>query len=451
MAGAASPSGSRPTSMLARLEGSARVLAAIKLANVGLTMLAGFAVTYVFVRVLPIDEFRAFLLLVAFGNFTISAEFGLTSIVYSRLRRFWLGSGGAGSAGDFRREELGVLAVALLALIGGATLAVGLVLALGVVRTGMPLLFVIFFLTSCLNVLLLLARRTLAAIDHNLLWEGLELGRRAASLLLLLAVLVGLDLLLSITLQLVLMLLVLGGAVLLLNRRLDLRPRHWLALRVGGGHVRRHYLRDFGASVALTVSEVLAYNAPYFTIAVATREARAMLVFDFVFKMSRALSMTVRALIEAALPRLTSAFYEKRAARFRQLLRRALVIAGAAALAQGLVLIAAGKWLFAELFDGKAAIGSGELLLLLLLLLALSIVCVSVYLQAALGRFALLLRQSLPFLAGSLLSVPLALAVGGQGPFSGWFMAFYALTFCLAAALHALSLRRLLRTMEVAA
>ena len=80
-------------SRLARLEGSARILALVKLANVGLVLIWGFAVTFVFVRVLPIAEFQAFLLLVAFGNFTISAEFGLTSIIYARLRRHWLGRG----------------------------------------------------------------------------------------------------------------------------------------------------------------------------------------------------------------------------------------------------------------------------------------------------------------------------------------------------------------------
>jgi hypothetical protein len=72
---------------LARMEGSARILALVKLANVGLVLIWGFAVTFVFVRALPIAEFQAFLLLVAFGNFTISAEFGLTSIIYARLRQ----------------------------------------------------------------------------------------------------------------------------------------------------------------------------------------------------------------------------------------------------------------------------------------------------------------------------------------------------------------------------
>jgi hypothetical protein len=46
----------------------------------------------------------------------------------------------------------------------------------------------------------------------------------------------------------------------------------------------------------------------------------------------------------------------------------------------------------------------------------LSVMCVSVYLQGALGRFEALLRQSLPFLAASIASVPLALAIGNPVP-----------------------------------
>ena len=44
------------------MEESARFLALIKLANVGLTLIWGFAVTYVFVRALPLREFQAFLI-----------------------------------------------------------------------------------------------------------------------------------------------------------------------------------------------------------------------------------------------------------------------------------------------------------------------------------------------------------------------------------------------------
>lgn len=433
---------------LARMEGSARILALVKLANVGLVLIWGFAVTFVFVRVLPIAEFQAFLLLVAFGNFTISAEFGLTSIIYARLRQHWLGGGqsdGSGAAdGGFRLEEMGVLFLFLGLLVAGGTLILIAALAMGWLATGMPLLFLLFFLSACLNLPGLLAKRALAAVDGNFLWEGLDCARRVVTIGLLLAILAGLDPRLSVALQLVASIVVIGYAIAHVHRRLNMTHRHWLAFRVGGGHVRAYYLRDIGASAAFTVSDIIAYNAPYFTIAAMTSDARPMLVFDFFFKMSRSLSMLVRAMVEAALPRITRAFHAGDKARLRQLLLRALGAAMVFAVALAAVLLVAGDRLFAILFDGRAAVDRADIGLIILALAALTILCVSVYVQAALGRFSQLLARSLPFLAGSLASAPLALLLWPDR-FDLAFLALYALTLLGVAGLHLLSLRRLLR------
>jgi len=261
---------------------------------------------------------------------------------------------------------------------------------------------------------------------------------------LLLAILGGLDPRLSVALQLAVSMAVIGFAIGHVHRRLGMRRRHWLAVRVGGGHVRAHYLRDIGASAAFTLSDIIAYNAPYFTIAAATSDPRPMLVFDFFFKMARALSMLARALVEAALPRITRAYHAGEGARVRQLLARALGAALFFALAGSALLILIGGWLFDKLFDGRAAIDQADLGLTALALVALSVVCVSVYVQAALGRFAHLLQRSLPFLAGSLLSVPLAGALWPDR-FDLGFLGLYALTLMLAAGLHLVSLRRLVR------
>lgn len=427
-------------SLLARMEGSARILAGVKLANVALVLIWGFAVTYVFVRVLPLDEFRAFLLLVAFGNFTVSAEFGLTSILYARLRRNWL----KGADDDFRPEELGVLMLMLLALIALGGAAVGTALAGGWLATGMPLLFALFFLSACLNLPGLLAKRAMAAVDANLAWEGIDCARRVATISLLLAALGGLDITASVALQIAVTLAALALALAILHRRLAMTGRQWTAWHVGGGHVRSRYMRDIGLSAAFTLSEIVAYNGPYFLIALASDAARPLLLFDFFFKMSRALSMTVRALVEAALPRATRAWQAGDGARFRQIVGRALAGAGVMAAGAGAGLFLLGPWLFFELFDGKAEIGRGEIALIVVGLAALAVMCVSVYLQSALGRFGHLLVRSLPFLTASLLAAPLAAMVGGR--FDDVFLAFYALALVIAAVIHALSLRALVRS-----
>ena len=434
---------------LARLESSARILALVKLANVALVLVWGFAVTFVFVRILPLAEFKAFLLLVAFGNFTISAEFGLTSIIYARLRRYWLGENAPGDANDpdggFRKEEIGVIVLFLALLIATALLALAAALGLGWLRTGVPLLFFLFFLTACLNLPALLAKRALAAVDGNLLWELLDCVRRVVTIGLLAAMLFGFDPVLSVALQMAASFLVIGWAIAHVHRRLGMTRAHWLAFRSGGGHVRTYYLRDITASVLFTMSDIVAYNAPYFTIAAATSDPRPMLVFDFFFKMSRSLSMLVRAIVEAALPRVTRAFHAGESARFRQLLMR---VSGAAfafwAVTAGALLIL-GDRLFHLLFAGHAGISRIDLILIVLALAALTLVSISVYIQTALGRFRHLLGRSLPLLAGSLVSAPLAAAFA-PGRFEVAFLTLYALTMAFAGCLHILSLRRLART-----
>ncbi len=437
--------------LIAAGEKSAPVLTLAKLANVALSMLWGFAVTFVFVRALPGAEFQAFLLLVAFNNFTQSAELGLTNVIYARLRRWWLAHGGdvqgvQAEGGDFRREEIGVLFLFLGALILCAGMVVAGAILAGWIRTDLPGLFLIFFFASALNMLLLLAKRALAAVDRNLMWETVDFVRRLLGLGILLAVLAGFDLMASVALQLLLNIAAVATGLMLIQRQVGMKARQWWAWRAGGGHVRRTYLHDIGSSAALTLSEVAAYNSPYFLIAALSHDSTLLLLFDFVFKMIRAVATAIRATIEGALPRLTRYWFAGERDGFIRGLIRAAAIALGVAFCADLLLVAIGGRLFTMLFDGRAALTMVELAMLCALLLALGLICASVNVQGALGRFGPLLRQSLPFLAGSLASVPLAAWLAtrngtqGEGPA---FMMLYLAVFVGTAALHGVAMRRM--------
>jgi hypothetical protein len=426
--------------LAARLERRRSLLGLAKLANVGLAMVWGFAVTFVFVRLLPFDEFRVFLLLVAFANFTISAELGFSTVIYSRLRRAKLAS-----EGDFRSEELGVLLLFMLGIVGLGGLLIGAGLAGGAIRTAHPALFLAFYATAALNLVTLLARRALAALDHNLWWEALDFVRRVASLALLLAALIGFPILVSVLLQLALTLIVILIGLATVQRELAMPPSHWLAFHGGWAHVRGNYLADIARTGALTVSDIAAYNAPYFTIVAATHDPRPLLLFDFVFKMSRALSALVRALVETMLPDLTQHFHVGEASIFRAHLRRCLAFSLGTALALGLFLLMAGPAISSIMFDRRIVLDHVELATILVLLVALSLICVSVYLQNGLGRFAALVAPSFAFLCGSLLSVPGAIWLGGVtgAPFALRFAACYALVHVVLALVHGRMLQKL--------
>ncbi|MEZ5711349.1 MAG: hypothetical protein R3E11_01700 [Sphingobium sp.] len=435
--------------IIAAGERSTKVVTFAKLINVALVMLWGFAVTFVFVRAMPTNDFRVFLLLVAFNNFTISAEFGFTNVIYARLRRYWLhrtGMGEQDNDGDFRLEEVGVLFLFLCGLMICSSLLVALGIALGWIRTGFPAVLILFFLVSAFNVLLLLSKRALAALDRNLIWEAVDIARRLLALAALFAVLVGLSLLASVAIQLALNILCALFGMFLIHKRTGMRRRQWFAWRTGGRHVRDTYMRDIGSSAALTMSEVAAYNGPYFVIAAVSKDMALILLFDFCFKMIRAVATAIRATIEGALPRLTRHWFAGEMEAFGRALKRAGAMALGIALCAGLVLIAIGQRLFAFLYDGNSSFEMIEVLSLCVLLAVLSIMSVSVYLQGALGRFDKLLRCSLPFLAGSLLAAPLAAVLHAQltaQPIDHIFMAIYTLVFVAAALLHLASINRL--------
>jgi O-antigen/teichoic acid export membrane protein len=428
----------RLLALAARLERHRGLLGLAKLANVGLGMIWGFVVTFVFVRLLPLAEFRTFLLLVAFANFTISAELGFSTVIYSRMRRSHLSG-----EGTFRSEELGVLLLFMSGLIALGALAIALGLAGGLIRTGYPALFLAFYVTSALNMLAFLCRRALAALDHNLWWETLDNLRRLFCVAALFAALAGLPILLAVLAQLALSALAILLGLMTVQRELAMPPRHWWSLRAGAAHVRGHYLADIGRTSALTISDIAAYNAPYFTIAAATHDPRPLLLFDFVYKMSRALTALIRAMVETMLPDLTRHFVAGAQARFRARLLQLLGLALGMAVALSALLLLAGPLIADIMFDGKLRVEHIDMLWIVALIAGLAPICVSVYLHNGLGRFAALMAPSFVFLAGSLASVPAALWLGGD--FGLRFLACYALVHLAVAAGHGHMLRGLAR------
>jgi O-antigen/teichoic acid export membrane protein len=422
---------------IAGLEGQAKLLASAKLANVALGMVWGFVVTFVFVRLLPLEEFRAFLLLVAFANFTVSAEFGFSTIVYTRLRAHVLGRG----ASDFRVEELGVLLAFMVLVVAAGAMMIGVSLAAGWLETQRSGLFLSFYGVAALNLIALLAKRALAALDRNLWWEVLDFTRRISGIALLLLALAGLPLLTSVLLQLCIGLLGLVAGLVSVHRALGMAIGSWLALRVGSGHVRRTYLADMGRTMALTVSDVAAYNAPYFTIAAATPDPRPLLLFDFIFKMSRALSAVVRALTETMLPRLTRAGASHDQPALAQGLGRLVRLSLLASLALGGLILLTGPQLSAALFDGALVLSRTECAIIAILLFGLTLICVSVYARTGMGRFASLLTPSFLFVAGSLASVPVAMIL--PLPFGLGFAFVCLLVHLILGAWHGMMLRGL--------
>ena len=423
-----------------RLERRAGLLGLVKLGNVALAMLWGFVVTFVFVRLLPIEEFRTFLLLIAFANFTISAELGLSAIAYARLRRARVSG-----EGTFDPAEVVALLWLLIGLVLLGACLILLAMATGLLVTAHPVLFIAFYGVAAFNLLTLLARRALAAIDQNMWWEMLDGVRRVSGIALLFAALGPLSILASVFIQLAVAVAVLAVALATVHQVLGMRRGQWLAPRTGLAQVRAHYLPDFGRTAVLTLCDVGAYNAPYFTIAAVTPDPRPLLLFDLVFKLSRALSAAIRAVAEAVLPGLTRAAFQGDRKGVRAGIARCLGWSLATTMAAALALLVAGKLVAHIIFDGNLDLQDTEIHMVILLLFGLSLICVSVYLQWGLGRFGALQRPSLLLLTGSLLSVPLAVPLHQSlgWTFSAGFLALYAAVHVSLGLVHGGMLMRL--------
>jgi O-antigen/teichoic acid export membrane protein len=427
-----------------RLERHTGLLALMKLGNVALAMLWGFVVTFVFVRILPIEEFRSFLLLVAFANFTVSAELGLTAIAYARLRRARVGE----EVKAFDPSEVVALLWILTGLVALGAVLIVAAMATGWLNTAYPGLFLAFYVVAAFNLLTLLARRALAAIDHNLWWEALDSLRRLSGIILLFAALGPISIMASVLIQLVVAFVVLWAGLATFHASLGMASGAWLSPAAGLAKVRTHYLTDFGRTGVLTLCDVGAYNAPYFTIAAITADPRPLLLFDLVFKLSRALSASIRAVAETVLPKLTRAAYQGDGDGVRSGILRCTAWALAITVAASVTLLVAGKWVATIIFDGNLDLQYSEIYVIIGLLFGLSLICVSVYLQWGLGRFGSLMRPSMLLLSGSLLTVPLSLPLhdGIGWTLSAAFLALYASVHLALGGLHGGMLLRMTRS-----
>ncbi|MCF8709637.1 hypothetical protein [Rhizorhapis sp. SPR117] len=414
------------------LEQSIGVLGAVKLGNACLILIWGFGLTFVFARALDNIEFQNFVLLIALSNFTISAEFGFTNIIYNRLRRWRLHAGG-----QFSFTEISAVLAAIITLIVLAVCALALCFVVGIIVTQLPLLFLSFFIVSCLNIAVLLCKRVLAALDRNLLFEFTDICRRVVSLVVLFAVLLGLDLGFSVLILLVVTLASLGIWCVIIHRVLKLRMAHWTSIAKGIGIIRTRYLRDIRASILFTLADVGANNMPFLVIAFLTDDLRPLLLYDFAYKLMRVMGIVMRAIIESYLPRITAALHSGSILLVRRAFLHCLAGGVIPGLGVSLLLLCWGHQLAQFLYHGKMDVTVLDLTLLSLVMLALPVNALSIYVNCAIGRFGTLLKASMPYLIGATFSAPIAMvATWGHDAWAETFLSIFTIVYLLAMLLH---------------
>lgn len=427
-------------SRAARLERSKWVLTIVKLIGASLTIGWGLASTYVFARVLVDIELANFIVLIALANFTIGAELGISNILYDRLRRAHIGVDN-----DFAFAELAALLAVLFTAVAMATGGVGVAIALGVISTGLPALFVALFALAAVNMVVLLAKRSLAAIDRNLGFEAIDIARRLINLALMLAVLSGFDATLSIFAQLSVSLLAIGLCFGLNSSALGAPIKDWTKIAPGLRILKMRYLTKLGPAMALTIADIAAYNLPFIVIASLGDNLRPLLLYDFLYKLLRVLGTATRAVTEAQLPRLTRAVHTGDTRGLRIGLWETFGTGFVFAVVLAVLLLAAGPAAAALLYDGKLSLSARDAIAMALPLLVLPAAALSVHLNSSLARFRELVVANIPLLVAAVLAPVISMLAFADGDWGWGSLVLFASAYLVTAALHVRLLGRTAR------
>ena len=346
------------------------------------SVLTGLLQTFVFARVLSPEQFSLFVLVGALGFTLLLCDLGATKILFVRLRQRHLEQSQEDSVAA-QTSAIVTLYIAL-ALIG----AIVCFFAMSWLRPGgwlQSLQFALFFVFTALNLAWFALRNIAVAVDQYVFFESVEVTRRV----LVIAVTAAMLLFLPVTAYLILINLMWIVVLTLCIRRLRARGALTAGLRGQAQHLRRFW-HDNGRmllrSSIFSVSELYIYNFPYFFVPAFYGLGAPTIILDTAFKVFRGGSVAYSAACDIALPRQTQAFNERD---IPALIRSTLIALGLCAvptIGASLILLIAGKQLFALLL-GPAAVMPDVVPVLIVLLVANMVQMVALSLLVHTGFF----------------------------------------------------------------
>ena len=353
------------------------------------SVVTGLLQTFVFARVLSPEQFSLFVLVAALGFTLLLCDLGATKILFVRLRQRHLDQSQENSVAA-QTTAIVTLYIAL-AIIG----AIICFFVMDWLRPGgwlQALQFALFFVFTALNLSWFALRNVAVAVDQYVYFEILEVTRRFLVIFATAAMLVFLPL------TAFLILINLMWIVVLTMRILRLKAHGVLTTRLRGQvqHLR-HFWHENGRmllrSSIFSVSEIYIYNFPYFFVPAFYGLGAPTIILDTAFKVFRGGSVAYSAACDVTLPRQTQAFKERDVP---ALIRSTLIATGLCAIptiGASLILLFAGKQLFALLL-GPAAVMPDVVPILIVLLVANMVQMVALSLLVHTGFFKEIARIS---------------------------------------------------------
>ncbi|MFZ3227004.1 MAG: hypothetical protein WB772_17800 [Xanthobacteraceae bacterium] len=340
--------------------------ALLRAATAGGAVAMGLIQTFVFARVLTPERFSIFIVVAATGYTLWLADLGLGNIAFVNLRGSYLA--GTRNEPAARQATAVILFYALLAVAAAlicflVTLALPSSTLLGAFELALFLLYI------ALNLAWSSLRNISIAVDLFLFYERLELVRRVAVIVIMLAMLGGLPLgafLIASN--------ILWGAVFAIAAA-KLAQRGVLASRLRG--MPREFVtfivanrRSIARSATGALSGVFIVTFPYYVVPLWFGLGAAPIILEVTFRIFRGSSVIFAAICDLAIAGQTRALAVRDAGR---LVRTTLLVAGLCCVPAAIacaVLIVAGGPLFAFLLRTAATIPPAITPILVVLLLA---------------------------------------------------------------------------------
>lgn len=327
----------------------------LKLLNAALTMIWGFALTAIMVRAVGITEYARYVLVAAVGIYLSAADFGVSFLIYSRLREAFL------KADVSPLREPVAAALSLYVLVTGAAVLLFVPLGGWLLPPGETdfVALVLFFCISALNLPWLMVRAMGNAVDKYMVFELLDVLRRVAHTGLISLMLMGVSPTTVFLLCCLVWLACYAFAFTSLRRSIGVSYRELFVVNRSGF---RAFLIEFGSkvrpSLVFSLTEFGIYSFPYFYVPAIFGHGAAIVIFDLFSRFFRAAITANQVASGGLLPQITHAYHLGNRSSLVRALSISLLLSLAASICLAAVVIAAGGVIFPLLLDGQGTVSS---------------------------------------------------------------------------------------------
>lgn len=310
-----------------RLVSGAFLYLLLKLTNIGLAFMWSMGLTATLVRVVGLESYAEFALVVAFGGYVIATDFGLSRLLYTRMRAAHLNNDPEARRLAFRM----FFSLTVLVFLVAAVLFPSIAYAGGFFSDERRLDICLLFVGVIANLPALTIRNASAAVDRYVAYESLEVARRGTIVVgLALVLFAGMPIEAYFILNVAVWLPWYAVMLRVIGRAIELSPRRAFDPRRIPG--MRRELSAMLDTAVFWISDFSVYNLPYFVIPILYSDPVRLVVFDVFYKVTRFGQMAFVAIADVVLPQQTRGFHSGERRNIRRGTAFYLVFAGAAAL-----------------------------------------------------------------------------------------------------------------------